>query len=328
MATSTKCPAVWRSIPPLPRRRPWRGATREDASAFFFTEIAHYLYAGDTALHMAAAAFRRPVAELLVAHGADCRARNRRGAEPLHYAADANHWDPAAQARDNRVPPVGWRGPQRYRTVAAWPPCTGRCERGRCPRSGAAGWWCGPEGAEQGWVHAPAPRRSNDGAGRERFRPRPPAAGGYHRAAACTRRDARPTKMDGVKRCVRRPRASRFESYSRDREAGRQDGVTAKSRMGEDGHPEPGAGEPTTGARSLPHPGHSRAPPPLPRHRVVDELFQRQLRVAVVHLPRRVLHASRRRPARSARPGRRRGPACSSGWRRPPRRRCWASLRR
>ena len=47
---------------------------------------------------MAAAAFRRPVAELLVAHGADCHARNRRGAQPLHYAADANHWDPAAQA--------------------------------------------------------------------------------------------------------------------------------------------------------------------------------------------------------------------------------------
>ena len=47
---------------------------------------------------MAAAAFRRPVAELLVAHGADRHARNRRGAEPLHYAADANHWDPTAQA--------------------------------------------------------------------------------------------------------------------------------------------------------------------------------------------------------------------------------------
>ena len=74
------------------------GATREDASTFFFSEIAHYLYAGDTALHMAAAAFRRPVAELLVAHGADCRAKNRRGAEPIHYAADTNHWDPAAQA--------------------------------------------------------------------------------------------------------------------------------------------------------------------------------------------------------------------------------------
>jgi ankyrin repeat protein len=74
------------------------GATRQDASTFFFSEIKHYLYAGDTALHMAAAAFRRPAAELLVVHGADCRAKNRRGAEPLHYAADANHWDPTAQA--------------------------------------------------------------------------------------------------------------------------------------------------------------------------------------------------------------------------------------
>jgi ankyrin repeat protein len=75
------------------------GATRRSASSFFFSEIAHYLYAGDTALHMAAAAFGRAVAEVLVAHGADWRARNRRGAQPLHYAADANHWDPAAQAR-------------------------------------------------------------------------------------------------------------------------------------------------------------------------------------------------------------------------------------
>ena len=74
------------------------GATRQEATKFFFTKIAHYLYAGDTALHMAAAAFRRPMAELLVANGADCRAKNRRGAEPLHYAADANRWEPQAQA--------------------------------------------------------------------------------------------------------------------------------------------------------------------------------------------------------------------------------------
>ncbi len=74
------------------------GAARHGAPDFFVSEIAHYLYAGDTALHMAAAAFRRPVAELLVAHGAKGRAKNRRGAEPLHYAADANHWDPTAQA--------------------------------------------------------------------------------------------------------------------------------------------------------------------------------------------------------------------------------------
>ena len=74
------------------------GATRQESSTLFFADIAHYLYAGDTALHLAAAAFRRQVAALLVAHGADCRARNRRGAEPLHYAADANRWDPIAQA--------------------------------------------------------------------------------------------------------------------------------------------------------------------------------------------------------------------------------------
>jgi ankyrin repeat protein len=74
------------------------GATRQESSTFFVAEIAHYLYEGDTALHMAAAAFRRSVAELLVAHGADVHAKNRRGAEPLHYAADANRWDPVAQA--------------------------------------------------------------------------------------------------------------------------------------------------------------------------------------------------------------------------------------
>jgi ankyrin repeat protein len=74
------------------------GATRQESSAFFFKDIGHYLYAGDTALHMAAAAFRSQVAALLVAHGADCRAKNRRGAEPLHYAADTNHWDPIAQS--------------------------------------------------------------------------------------------------------------------------------------------------------------------------------------------------------------------------------------
>jgi ankyrin repeat protein len=83
--------------PELATSRCTAGATRQDASEFFFDTIRHYLYAGDTALHMAAAAFRRTVVELLVHAGADCRARNRRGAEPLHYAADANHWDPAAQ---------------------------------------------------------------------------------------------------------------------------------------------------------------------------------------------------------------------------------------
>ena len=74
------------------------GAVRQESTSFFFESIRHYLYAGDTALHMAAAAFRRPMAELLVTHGADHRAKNRRGAQPLHYAADTNRWDPTSQA--------------------------------------------------------------------------------------------------------------------------------------------------------------------------------------------------------------------------------------
>jgi hypothetical protein len=91
----TRCLAARPALAAMPARA---GASRQTSSAFFFPDIAHYFYAGDTALHMAAAAFRRHVAALLIAHGADCRAKNRRGAEPLHYAADANRWDPTAQA--------------------------------------------------------------------------------------------------------------------------------------------------------------------------------------------------------------------------------------
>ena len=87
----TAAPALATMASPL-------GATRQEATDFFFTEISHYMYAGDTALHMAAAAFSRPMAELLVSHGAGCRAKNRRGAEPLHYASDADRSEPRAQA--------------------------------------------------------------------------------------------------------------------------------------------------------------------------------------------------------------------------------------
>jgi hypothetical protein len=77
------------------------GASRQDAETYFLAAIRHYVYDGDTALHVAAAAHQRELAESLVARGADVRARNRRGAEPLHYAADgspgAEYWDPVAQ---------------------------------------------------------------------------------------------------------------------------------------------------------------------------------------------------------------------------------------
>ena len=74
------------------------GATRQDPNPYFFEAIAHYMYAGDTALHMAAAAHRSEIAQALIDKGADCLAKNRRGAQPLHYAADANAGNPAAQA--------------------------------------------------------------------------------------------------------------------------------------------------------------------------------------------------------------------------------------
>ena len=60
------------------------GATRDYAATYFLTAIHHYIYSGDTALHISAAAHQLPLAESLVTRGADVRARNRRGAEPLH----------------------------------------------------------------------------------------------------------------------------------------------------------------------------------------------------------------------------------------------------
>jgi ankyrin repeat protein len=66
------------------------GASRQDPSPYFLIPIHHYVYMGDTALHVAAAAHHRGLAETLVAQGATVRARNRRGAEPLHYAADGH----------------------------------------------------------------------------------------------------------------------------------------------------------------------------------------------------------------------------------------------
>jgi ankyrin repeat protein len=77
------------------------GATRQVSTAYYFTEIEHYVYAGDTALHIAAAAYARDIAKKLLARGASVCARNRRGAEPLHYAVDgipdSPTWNPAAQ---------------------------------------------------------------------------------------------------------------------------------------------------------------------------------------------------------------------------------------
>jgi ankyrin repeat protein len=78
------------------------GATRQAAKESYLEEIGHYVYAGDTALHVAAAAYRPDIVRSLLALGADVDARNRRGAQPLHYASDgapgSGAWNPGTQA--------------------------------------------------------------------------------------------------------------------------------------------------------------------------------------------------------------------------------------
>jgi hypothetical protein len=68
----------------------------------FFIDRCHaQVYEGDTALHAAAFAYDCQMARDLVARGAGVRARNRRGAEPLHAAVTGvpgtANWDPARQ---------------------------------------------------------------------------------------------------------------------------------------------------------------------------------------------------------------------------------------
>jgi hypothetical protein len=65
-------------------------------------EIGHYVYGGDTLLHVAAAIYDVAALEILLAAGANPMHTNRRGAIPLHYACDGvpggPRWDPEAQA--------------------------------------------------------------------------------------------------------------------------------------------------------------------------------------------------------------------------------------
>jgi hypothetical protein len=93
---------VIKAHPELVREKLVAGATRQAAASNFIDEIKHYMYAGDTALHIAAAAYRTTLVRELVALGAAVDAANRRRQQPLHYAVDggpgAPHWNPRSQA--------------------------------------------------------------------------------------------------------------------------------------------------------------------------------------------------------------------------------------
>jgi hypothetical protein len=83
------------------------GATRASAKPHFLAQISRYIYAGDTALHIAAAAYESKIAELLIGAGTDVRAKNRFGYQPIHSAAAgsprSNYWNPGRQAATIRA---------------------------------------------------------------------------------------------------------------------------------------------------------------------------------------------------------------------------------
>lgn len=64
------------------------GATRANPTDYFLDDIKHHVYRGDTALHLAAASHRVATVGQLLELGADVATRNRRKAQPLHYAVD------------------------------------------------------------------------------------------------------------------------------------------------------------------------------------------------------------------------------------------------
>jgi Ankyrin repeats (many copies) len=86
------------SLAAAPAMATARLARREE---FFIDRCHAQVYEGATALHAAAFAYDRETAQDLVARGAGLRARDRRGAEPLHAAAigepGSASWNPARQ---------------------------------------------------------------------------------------------------------------------------------------------------------------------------------------------------------------------------------------
>ena len=79
-------------------------AGRVTEARYYDQKIFHWVYVGDTALHLAAAGYRVEIVRLLLASGSDPNASmNHRHSSPLHYAADGYisgpDWDPERQVQ-------------------------------------------------------------------------------------------------------------------------------------------------------------------------------------------------------------------------------------
>jgi len=86
----------------LLEREPRVTVREVEKDVLFRQKLLHWVYAGDTPLHVAAAGHRVEIAKRLLVAGADVAAAgNRRRSQPLHYASDGNPgsptWNPARQ---------------------------------------------------------------------------------------------------------------------------------------------------------------------------------------------------------------------------------------
>ena len=101
------CARLLAASPDLARAAFKAGATRESAKPHFLAESGRYIYAGDTALHIASAAHDPKIVTQLIDAGANIHAANRFGYNPLHSAAAGNpnsvRWNPARQAATIRA---------------------------------------------------------------------------------------------------------------------------------------------------------------------------------------------------------------------------------
>ena len=75
-----------------------------DSEKLYESKVFHWIYIGDTALHLAAAGYRIEIVQMLLDAGADANAAgNRRRSTPLHYASDGfvigPAYNPAHQVR-------------------------------------------------------------------------------------------------------------------------------------------------------------------------------------------------------------------------------------
>jgi hypothetical protein len=113
------------TAPDLAHARIEEGAARQAAAEYYFEEIEHYAYAGDSALHIAAAAHRPDIVRILLAAGV-----RRHGPEPAWRAAASlrRRWPtrltpvgPAGPGRDRDLPPHGGRRPECHRQERCHP---------------------------------------------------------------------------------------------------------------------------------------------------------------------------------------------------------------